>query len=508
MAKQSKLSQRIGFFVGILVFVLVLLMKTPTGMEVGAKITIGLLLWMAIWWATEAVPLPITSLLPLLIFPLFKVISAKDIAKSYMSQEIMLFVGGFFISEALEESGLHERLSLFLINKIGTSPKRIILAFMIAVGFISMWISNTTATVMALPIALSIIEFYKELIKKEGLNVDTTPGEFKFATALMLGVAFAASIGGMGTPIGTPPNIIFLSMAKQMFPNAPTLSFLEFSKFGILFIIFFLPFTWFMLTSVFFKPGFAGLKESREIFANELKKLGKMLIKEKVVLTVFLITVFLWIFRTDIDFGNFTIKGWSNILGISKYVHDSTVAILAALLLYIIPVDFKKGETVLNAESVKKLPWDIILIFGGGLAIADAMVSTKVADYVGSKLTFLSGVNLLWVIALVGGTGFLIAQFTSHTSATSIFMPIAGAVAVAAKIHPYLVMLPTTFAISLAFSLPASTPPNVVVMTGDYVKVKDMLKAGFIIGFLGLIILVFYMYFVGIPLLNIANMPY
>lgn len=504
----SQLSKKVGFFAGILVFLLVSLLKTPQGMQVGAKITIGLLLWMAIWWATEAVPLPITSLLPLVILPLFKVISAKDIAKSYMSQEIMLFVGGFFISEALEESGLHTRFSLFLIDKIGTSPKKIILAFMIAVGFISMWISNTTATVMALPIALSIIEFYKSLIHKEGLAVDTTPGEFKFATALMLGVAFAASIGGMGTPIGTPPNIIFMSMAKQMFPNAPTLSFLDFTKFGLIFIVLFLPFTWFMLTSVFFKPGFPGLKESKEVFASELRKLGQMNKKEKIVATVFVITVLLWIFREDINFGSFTLKGWSSLIGVSKFVHDSTVAILASLLLYMIPVDFKKGETVLTGESVKKLPWDIILIFGGGLAIADAMVTTKLADFVGSKLAFLQGVNLLWVIFLVGGTGFLIAQFTSHTSATSIFMPIAGAVAVAAKIHPYLVMLPTTFAISLAFSLPASTPPNVVVMTGGYVKVKDMLKAGLTIGLIGLVILVFYMYFIGIPLLHIASMPY
>jgi sodium-dependent dicarboxylate transporter 2/3/5 len=186
-------------------------------MQVGAKIAIGLFLWMAIWWATEAVPLPITLLLLLVILPLFKVVGAKDIAKSYMSQEIMLFIGGFFISKALEESGLHTRFSLFLIDKIGTSPKKIILAFMIAVGFISMWISNTTATVMALPIALSIIEFYKSLIHKEGLAVDTTPGKFKFATALMLGVAFTVSIGGMGNPIGTSPNIIFMSMAKQVF---------------------------------------------------------------------------------------------------------------------------------------------------------------------------------------------------------------------------------------------------------------------------------------------------
>jgi len=195
-------------------------------MEPGAKTTIGLLIWMAVWWATEAVPLSITSLLPLVVLPLFRVILAKDIAKSYMSQEIMLFVGGFFISEALEESGLHTRFSLWLINKIGTSPKKIILAFMIAVAFISMWISNTTAAVMALPVALSVIEFFKASIKKENVDVDTTPGEFKFATALMLGVGFAASIGGMGTPIGTPPNIIFMSMSKQMFPNAPTLSFL------------------------------------------------------------------------------------------------------------------------------------------------------------------------------------------------------------------------------------------------------------------------------------------
>lgn len=508
MGKGKKLSQKIGFFAGLIAFIIVFLLKTPTGMEVGAKITIGLLLWMAIWWATDAVPLSITSLLPLVIFPLFKVVDAKEIAKAYMSQEIMLFVGGFFISEALEESGLHVRFSLGLVNLLGTSPKKIILSIMIAVGFISMWISNTTATIMALPIALSIIEFYKTSIKKENLPVDTEAGRFAFATALMLGIAFAASIGGMGTPIGTPPNIIFMSIAKQMFPKAPTLTFFDFSKFGTLFIIFFLPFTWFMLTSVFFKPGFTGLKESKEIFRKELQKLGKMSKKEIIVAVVFIITVLLWIFRVDINFGSFTLKGWSTLLNVGKFVHDSTIAIFAALLLYIIPVDVKKFETVLKAESIKNLPWDIILIFGGGLALADAVIATKIPEFVGAKLTFLQHANLLLVIFIVGGTGFLIAQFTSHTSATSIFMPIAGSIAIAAKIHPYLVMLPTTFAISLAFSLPASTPPNVVVMTGGHVEVKDMLKAGLTIGIFGLTILVFYMYFIGIPLLNIANMPY
>lgn len=506
--KSSNLSRKIGLFAGFAIFILTLLIKAPEGMSIGAKITVGLLLWMAVWWATEALPLSVTSLLPLIILPLFKVMTAKDISKSYMSQEIMLFMGGFFISAALEESGLHKRFSLWLIDKIGTSPKKIILAFMIAVGFISMWISNTTATVMALPIALAIVSFYKELVEKEGLNIDTTAGTFKFATALMLGVAFAASIGGMGTPIGTPPNIIFMGMAKKMFPDIPALSFFDFTKFGFLFIIFFLPFAWFMLTSVFFKPGFKSLSESKDVFDRELKGLGKMSKRERLVAIVFTITVILWIFRADLNFGHFVIKGWTTLLGVQDYVHDSTVAMISALALFLIPVNFKEGETVLSWKAAKNVPWDILLIFGGGLAIADAILNTKLADFVASKLTFLQGVSLFWVIFLVGGVGFLIAQFTSHTSATSIFMPIAGAIAVAAKIHPYLVMLPTTFAISLAFSLPASTPPNVVVMTGGYVKVKDMLKAGLVIGIIGLLVLVVYMYFIGIPLLNISAMPY
>lgn len=504
----AKMSKKVGFFVGIAVFIITLLFKTPDGMLPGAKITIGLLLWMAIWWATEALPLSVTSLLPLIIIPLFKVLDAKTISKSYMSQEIMLFMGGFFISAALEESGLHKRFSLWLIDKIGTSPKKVIFAFMIAVGFISMWISNTTATVMALPIALSIIAFYKELIKKEGLNVDTTPGTFNFATALMLGVAFAASIGGIGTPIGTPPNIIFMGMAKKMFPNAPTLSFFDFTKFGFLFILFFLPFTWFMLTSVFFRPGFKSLSESKDVFDRELKSLGKMSKRERLVAIVFVITVILWIFRADLNFGSFTIKGWSTLLKVQDYVHDSTIAMISALVLFILPVNYSEGETVLSWKSAKEVPWDILLIFGGGLAIADSILQTKLADFIASKLSFLQGVNLFFVILLVGGVGFLIAQFTSHTSATSIFMPIAGALAVAAKIHPYMVMLPTTIAISLAFSLPASTPPNVIVMTGGYVKVKDMLKAGFIIGLIGLIVLIVYMYFIGIPMLHFSSMPY
>lgn len=505
---KHKTSQKIGFFVGVLVFILFLLIKTPEGMEQGAKITIGLLLWMAIWWATEALPLSVTSLLPLVILPLFKVIDAKTISKSYMSQEIMLFMGGFFISAALEQSGLHKRFSIWLIDKIGTSPRKVILAFMIAVGFISMWISNTTATVMALPIALSIITLYRELLNKEGAGIDTEPGTFKFAIALMLGVAFAASIGGMGTPIGTPPNIIFLGMAKKMFPNAPSLSFLDFTKFGFIFIAFFLPFTWFMLTSVFFKPGFKSLSESKEVFKNELRGLGSMSKRERIVAVVFVITVLLWIFRADLNFGAFTIKGWSSILKVQDFVHDSTIAMIAALALFMLPVNYREGDMVLSWKAAKEVPWDILLIFGGGLAIADAILQTKLADFVASKLGFLQGVGLFWVILLVGGVGFVIAQFTSHTSATSIFMPIAGALAVAAKIHPYLVMLPTTFAISLAFSLPASTPPNVIVMTGGYVKVKDMLKAGLVIGFIGLLILVVYMYFVGIPILNISSMPY
>ena len=499
--------QKAGLFLGVIVFILVLILPPPPGMSITAKNTGAVALLMAIWWISEAIPISATSLLPLLLFPVLGVLSAKDVSVRYADRNIFLFMGGFFIAMAMQRWELHKRIALYIIRFLGTSPHRIVLGFMVASCFLSMWISNTATTMMMFPIGLAVVLHAEAMIRKEKLPIDIAKGKFNFGTTLMLGVAHAATIGGIATLVGTPPNIVFIGIVKSMFPKAPEIGFFDWMKVGLPFVIIFLPLTWFYLTRIILPIKIKKIPGGKEVIEDDLKALGPMKLAEKLTLVVFILVALAWIFRRDINLGFLTIPGWSNLLGIAKYVHDSTVAIGGAIILFLIPVDFKKRVFVLNWEWAVKIPWCIILLFGGGFALVLGFQSSGLAKWIGERLSFLYGVPIIVMIFSICLLLTFLTEVTSNTATTTMMMPVLGAMAVAMGIHPFLLMIPATISASCAFMLPVATPPNAIIFGSGYIRIPEMAKSGFFLNFLGAIVVTIIVYFIAIPVFHINTLP-
>ncbi len=462
---------------------------------------------MATWWITEALPIPVTALLPLMLFPVLKIMQAKDVAVRYADQNIFLFMGGFFIAMAMQRWELHKRIALHIIKFLGTSLQNIILGFMIATAFLSMWISNTATTMMMFPIGLVIILHVESVIKKEKLAITTTKGKFNFGTTLMLGIAFSASIGGIGTLVGTPPNIVFAGIAKSMFPKAPEIGFIDWLKIGVPLVIIFIPVAWIYLTRVILPLKLKKIPGEKVLIEQDLKSLGKMKVGEKLTLVVFILVALAWIFRKNIDIGIFVIPGWSNLLGIDTYVHDSTVAMVGALMLFLLPVNLKKGEFILNWEWAVRIPWGIILLFGGGFAVAAGFQTSGLAQWIGERLSFLCGIPLILMILSICLLLTFLTELTSNTATTTMMMPVLGSMAVAMSIHPYLLMIPATISASCAFMLPVATPPNAIIFGSGYLRIPDMAKVGFFLNLVGAILVTLIVYFLVIPVFKINMLP-
>jgi sodium-dependent dicarboxylate transporter 2/3/5 len=380
--------QKTGLFLGIALFVVLMAMPSIGGLSSQAKNMAAVAVLMATWWITEAIPIPATALLPIILFPLLGIMGAKDVSMRYADQNIFLFMGGFFIAMAMQRWDLHKRIALYIVKFLGTSPRRIVLGFMIATAFLSMWISNTATTMMMFPIGLAVIYHAANMLEREKSGIDTTPGRFNFGLALMLGIAYAASIGGIATLVGTPPNIVFAGIVKSMFPKAPEIGFLDWFKIGLPLVVVFLPVTWLYLTRIAVPPRIKNIPSGKEIIERDLEELGAVKLGEKLTLAVFLLVALAWIFRRNIDLGIFVLPGWSNMLGISEYVHDSTVAVFGAILLFLLSVDFKKRVFVLNWEWALRIPWGIILLFGGGFALAAGFQTSGLAQWIGGGSHF------------------------------------------------------------------------------------------------------------------------
>ncbi|KAB2838461.1 MAG: SLC13/DASS family transporter, partial [Melioribacteraceae bacterium] len=350
-----------------------------------AKLMAAIASWVAIWWITEPVPLAVTSLLPLILFPLTGLMNSNDISEAYINSTIFLFMGGFIIALAMEKWNLHKRIALHLISIFGSSPSKIIFGFMIACAFLSMWISNTATTIMILPIGLAILFKLEDQFGIENIK--------KFAIALMLGIAYSSSIGGIATLIGTPPNLVFKRIYSISFPDKPEMLFGEW-----LFLVFplaamMLILAWIILTKFIFKPG--NFKIDKSLIKNERKLLGKMRFEEKAVSIVSMLTSILWIFRADLDVGLFVIPGVANFLPFPELIDDSTIAIGMSILLFFIPVKSKGHEDkkILTVKIFRKIPWEIILLFGGGFALAEGFVNSGLSKYIGFMFLGFKGVN-------------------------------------------------------------------------------------------------------------------
>lgn len=475
-----------GIITGVFLFFLTYFLSGTTEMPPLAVLCAASAVMMATWWITEAVPLAATSLIPVAFFPLIGILKGDDVANSYINSTIFLFFGGFLIALAMEKWNLHKRIALKLVSIIGNSPSSVVLGFMVAGGMLSMWISNTAAAIMLLPTGLAIISQTKT--NDESQN-------YKFAKALMLGIAYSCSIGGIATYVGTPPNLVFQRIFSQNFPNASPLLFGEWVIYFLPLSILMLFIVWVLLTKVLFKTD-NNLKTDKKSVKQELAELGPIGYEERIILTVFSLTALLWIFRDTLNFGFISIPGWSNLFPVPKFIDDGTISVFMALLLFFIPAKSNKAERIIDNNILKNVPWDIILLFGGGFALADAFVKTGLSDFIGSQFYFVKDLPvILLILSIALGVTFL-TELTSNTATAQIFLPVLASLAYANDINPFLLMIPATLSASMAFMLPVATPPNAVVFSSGKIKVKEMARAGLMLNLIGAVIITVWVYLI------------
>lgn len=491
-----------GLILGPIVAILIIIFFEfdPSNLKIEFMAAVAAL--MAVWWITEPIPLGATSLLPLVLFPLFGILDGEKTAETYINSTIFLFLGGFLIALAMEKWNLHKRIALKIIMFFGGSAELIILGFMCASAFLSMWISNTATAVMMLPIGLAVI---KNLENEIGFGKSNN-----FSKAIMIGIAYACSIGGVATLIGTPPNLSFARIFKITFPSAPEITFGNWLMLGFPIAVLMLFTAWIVLTKIIYKFDKNVLIE-KSIVNNEFKELGKTRYEEKIVLSVFILTALLWIFRSNIEIGNFIIPGWSNLFGNPKFLNDGVIAIAMATILFLFPSKEKEinNKMILDNKIFSKVPWEIILLFGGGFALAKGFVVSGLAPFIGEQFSNFADVNPFVLMFITAISITFLTELTSNTATTEMILPVLASISVAIGINPLLLMITATFSASMAFMLPVATPPNAVVFASQKLNVSDMVKSGIILNLIGVFIITLIVYFLGISIfeININTLP-
>ncbi len=494
----------IGLALGLALFALLLVMPEPAGMRPEARRAAAVAALMATWWITEALPIPAVALLPLVLYPALRIMDAAAAAAPYANHNIYLFMGGFFIAMAMQKWGLHRRIALRVIALLGTSPLRLIFGFMVATAGISMWISDTATAMMMMPIALAVI--YYAFGEKPAAEVIASRDrrEVNFATALMLLVAHASVIGGIATLVGTPPNIVFKGQVQEIFEGAPDVTFSQWMLVGLPAAIVLLPLSWLWVTRVALPIGLPALPGSKQLIRDQLRDLGPMSRGEKLTLVVFLCTVLAWLTRATIQLGPVTIPGWADALGIGDEVTDATVAVAAGLLLFALPVDYRRNEFVLDWEWARKLPWGILILFGGGFSLAASFHETGLSQWIGGRL---AGIAHLPPLGIIFATCLLLTfltEVTSNTATATVMMPVLAATATAMHVHPFLLMMPAAMSASCAFMLPVATPPNAIVFGSGYIDIPHMAKAGVGLNFIGAVVITAVVYLIAVPVFGIS----
>ncbi|MCS6926303.1 MAG: DASS family sodium-coupled anion symporter [Candidatus Binatia bacterium] len=488
--------QALGLLLGSTVFILLLLLPPPTGLEEKAWHVTAITVLMGVWWVSEALHPSITALLPLVLFPFFRLMPPQEVSAVYADHIVFLFMGGFLIALAMEKWQLHRRIALLILSHVGGSPRTISLGFMLTTALISMWVSNTATTMIMLPIAGAILDH----IDSQGY--DTRQG---FGTALMLMVAYGASIGGVGTPVGTPPNLIFLGALPKLFPAAEPVSFVQWMLFGFPTAMIMVLVTWAYLSFLVFPSAGGHWTADRRFLHDRLQELGPMTPAEKKVLAIAATTALLWITRVDIPLGGVTLPGWTRLLPPSVKIEDSTVAIGMALLLFLIPADRHSGTFLLDWDTAQRLPWGVLLLLGGGLALAAGVEKSGLAAWLGSRLTVVGELSPVSGILLVTLLTALITEFASNTATTTLMMPVLAATARAMQLDPLFLMVPATFAASICnFMLPSSTGPNAIIFASGHVTIPQMVRAGIGLDVLGAVVLTVLVYVLGIPVFGIS----
>lgn len=465
--------QLIGLLLGPLLFVLTLLFFNPDGLPPEAKAILASTIWIATWWITEAIPIPATSLLPIILFPMTGGLDVSAATSAYGNDTIFLFMGGFMIALTMEKWNLHKRIALTIISVIGTNTERIILGFMVATGFLSMWISNTATAMMMVPIGLAIIYQVSEALKDDP-SIDTSKENFGFGKALMLGIAYSASLGGIATLIGTPPNTLLAGAVNEIY--GIEITFAQWMLFGVPLAWIFILVAWVYLVKVAYPQKLKHLPGGSEVISQQKTELGAASYEEKAVFVVFVAVAIAWISRS------FVLDAFAPDLEMT----DAMVGLIAALILFSIPSKNKKGDHLLDWATAVKLPWGILLLFGGGLAIAAGFTNSGLSEWIGGQLIGLQGVNVLIIVLVVAALVLFLTEITSNTATASMMFPIMASLAVALSIHPYALLVTAAVAASCAFMLPVATPPNAVVFGSGYLRISDMAKAGFALNIFGI----------------------
>lgn len=478
----------IGFVFGPIIFISIVLFADLEPGKPEVTYTLAIAVLMAIWWITEVVPLAVTALLPVVLFPLFGVMNGKDVSSAYFNHVIFLFIGGFLVALAMQKWNLHKRIALKILMLTGSSPARILLGFMIATAFLSMWISNTATAMMMVPILLSILVKLEEFVDRKDLN--------RYSVGLLLGVAYSASIGGIATLVGTPPNLSFARIFQIMFPNAPDISFSDWFIYALPISIVMFVIVWLYLYLVF-KPK-TSWKASKDInFNRQYAELGKMSFEEKVVLIDFILLALLWLTRADIRIGDFYLPGWSSLFKHPDFLNDGTVAIAMAVLLFIIPSRKKRGKSIMDWKTARRIPWGIVLLFGGGFALASAFKESGLSMWFGGQMAGVAELHPMVMIVFISLGMTFLTELTSNTATTEMLLPILAGLSVSINVHPLLFMLPATLSASMAFMLPVATPPNAIVFGSKKLKVIQMAKTGLILNIIGAIVITLFTYFWG-----------
>ncbi len=515
----------VGRILGFVLFVGILLLPTPEGMRPEAQRLLAVTALVSTFWLTQAMPIAASSMLPLLLFPILGIQGAEDVSRAYINKEVFLFLGGFIIALGLEKWGLHERIALHILRVLGTSPRRVLLGFLLATAFLSMWISNTATALMMVPIGLALVRSWQDIVTKDpavAAHAGRSRNDIRaFGANLVLGIAWAASIGGLMTLVGTVTNVQFQSLWQKLYPDAPRLSAGEwFSAFGpvglaILFA------AWGLLC--WGLPKLDDAQLDRSFFADRLKRLGAPSRAQWLMMVVFVLTACLWTFRTPLKFGNDPLlPGWEhamqsfliNVMGTSAAyaktaVHDSTVAIGMALAMFLIPTGRNEhGHTqyLMDWPSASRIPWALVLLIGGGFAIADGLGSTGLAQWAsGTFADVVDGWPLWAVILALCVLSTFFTEFATNVVLVSVMVPVLAPVAVQLHQDPRLLLLPTTVAASFGFMLPIGTPPNAIAFGTGLVPMGHMAKRGALLNFIACIVLTLATVAYLLPLLGIES---
>ncbi|GGE60100.1 di- and tricarboxylate transporter [Streptosporangium jomthongense] len=455
--------QLIGLFLGAGLLLMTVLLPPPESMSVEAWSALGLMLLMATWWSTEAIPIPATALLPIVLIPGLGLGSISQATSPFAHPIIFLFLGGFTLGLAMQRWNLHRRIALMTLNAVGNEPKRQIAGFMLATAFLSMWVSNTATAIMMLPIGMSVI----------GMMGNGQPENVqRYATALLLAIAYSASIGGVATLIGTPPNALLAAYLSET--QGVSVGFAQWMLLGVPVSLVMLALVWWWLTRADF--GLTRQEGTSQAIRDELAALGPMNHGEKLVALVFVVTASAWIFRPLLS------------AGIMPWLTDTGIAVSAAIAMFIIPVSTREQTFVLDWETAKGIPWGVLLLFGGGLAMAGVISSSGLAEWIAASMGVASVLPLIVMIMLVVTVIIFLTEVTSNTATAAAFLPLLGALALSQEVSPLLLTVPAAIAASCAFMMPVATPPNAIVFSGGHMKIGDMIRAGFALNIAGIVV--------------------